>query len=101
MDNLSIDIVSDLHIDQWDNTIESKHPHGIRAYKPYDFNDSHSDILVIAGDVSDDLDITLNFIDKISSKYKYVLFVDGNHEHVHRYPKLFTDDDIYEKVKKQ
>ena len=70
MDNLSIDIVSDLHIDQWDNTIESKHPHGIRAYKPYDFNDSHSDILVIAGDVSDDLDITLNFIDKISSKYK-------------------------------
>ena len=59
MDNLSIDIVSDLHIDQWDNTIESKHPHGIRAYKPYDFNDSHSDILVIAGDVSDDLDIIL------------------------------------------
>ena len=39
MDNLSIDIVSDLHIDQWDNTLKSKYPCGIRTNKPYDFND--------------------------------------------------------------
>ena len=99
MDNLSIDIVSDLHIDQWDDTIDSKYPCGIRSYQPYNFNDSTSDILVIAGDISDNLDMSLKFIDEISSKYKYVLFVDGNHEHVLRYPKLFTDDEIYEKVK--
>jgi predicted phosphohydrolase len=100
MNNLSIDIVSDLHIDQWDNTFKSTYPCGIRSNNPYNFNDSMSDILIVAGDVSDDLDISLNFINEISSKYKYVLFVDGNHEHVQRYPKLFTDDEIYEKVKK-
>ena len=100
MDNLSIDIVSDLHIDQWDDSIKNKYPCGIRTYKPYNFNDSTSDILVIAGDVSDDLDISLKFINDISKKYKYVLFVDGNHEHVHRYPKLFTDNEIHEKVNK-
>ena len=67
MDNLSIDIVSDLHIDQWDDTIDSKYPYGIRSYQPYNFNDSKSDILVIAGDISDNLDMSLKFIDEIEN----------------------------------
>ena len=43
----------------------------------------------MAGDISDDLNESINYLNEISKYYKKILFVDGNHEHVHKYPKLY------------
>lgn len=96
--NLYIDIASDIHIDQWNNDIENIHPCGKKLHFPYDFDDKKSKILIIAGDVSDDIDLSIEYLNKISDKYDKILFVDGNHEHVKRYPNLFTSDEINKKV---
>ena len=96
--NLSIDLISDLHIDQWSNHIKIKYPYGDIVHKPIELNNK-SDILIIAGDISDDIDISIEYINDISQKYKKVLFVDGNHEHVNAYPELYDIKDIYDKIK--
>ena len=48
---LSIDLISDLHIDQWSNDIKMKHPYGDIVHKPVELNNK-SDILIIAGMLS-------------------------------------------------
>lgn len=93
-----MDIVSDLHIDHWDVTIPVKYPCGNRIHYPLDIT-PQSDILIIAGDISDDLDLSLKYLDEVSVHYKKVLFVDGNHEHVNIYPELYSIDYIYYKIK--
>ena len=74
-----MDIISDLH--------------SPLSFKP------KSDILIIAGDISDDLDLSIKYLDNISKLYKKVLFVDGNHEHVNKYPELYSTNNIYSKIK--
>ena len=96
---MNIDICSDLHIDQWNKNLEQKYPCGIRKYNPEINFDSTSKILIIAGDISDNLNLTIDYINSLSSKYEYILFIDGNHEHVEIYPKLFDKEYIYKKVK--
>ena len=91
--SLSIDLISDLHIDQWSNDINIKYPYGEKKHIPAVLNQK-SDILVIAGDISDDLELLLNYINELSKKYKKILFVDGNHEHVNRYPNLYNIKDM-------
>ena len=39
-----------------------------------------ADILFIAGDISDNKDIFINFVSYVSSKYKYVIYTIGNHD---------------------
>jgi hypothetical protein len=92
-----LDIVSDLHIDQWNSSYMNQFPCGKISHYPYKIN-SQSNMLVVAGDVSDDLNLTMNYLDNLLSMYRYILFVDGNHEHVHRYPDLYTHDEINNKV---
>ena len=101
MENI-YDIVSDLHIDQWNPSIGSKHPCGVVKNFPMNFEKKNPDsnILVVAGDISDNLDVSLSYLDQISVYYDKVLFVDGNHEHVHNYPYLFSSEYIYDKLKK-
>lgn len=63
-----IDIVSDLHVEHW-------------ASFPYDWEkNKQSDVVVIAGDLSDSIDLTVRELIKACKVYTYVLFVDGNHE---------------------
>ena len=57
------------------------------------------DILVISGDVSDNLEMTLKYI-SISDNYKDIIFEDGNHEHSDRYPLLYSKEEIKKKNKK-
>ena len=99
---IKIDVVSDLHIDQWDKKYNIKHTCGEIKNNPIQFNnnDSDSDILLVAGDISDDLDLSLNYLNEISQYYKYIIFVDGNHEHVNVYPYLYEKEEIIEKIKK-
>ncbi len=86
-----MDIISDLHIDHWDVTIGVKYPCGSRIHHPFKIT-PQSDILIVAGDISDDLELSLKYLDEVSKHYKKVLFVDGNHEHVNIYPELYSID---------
>ena len=81
------DIVSDLHIDQWDKNIELNIPCGVVKYYPH-LSDPQNKILVVAGDVSDSLENTIAYLDAVSKYYQKILFVDGNQEHVNAFPKF-------------
>lgn len=96
--DLSIDLISDLHIDQWSTEYKIKYPYGIVKDIPFHI-DNKSDILVVAGDISDDLNLSLKWMDEISHKYNKILFVDGNHEHVNAYPNLYDINHIHNSVK--
>lgn len=67
---MNFDLVSDLHIDHWGKNFEFDWLHS-----------QQSDTIVIAGDTSDYVDVTCEFLHKISNYYTNVLVIDGNHEH--------------------
>ena len=67
---MNFDLVSDLHIDHWG-----------RSYETDWLYDQASDIVVVAGDVSDSIDQTCEYLHKLTGYYARVLVVDGNHEH--------------------
>lgn len=99
--NLSInclDIVSDLHIDQWDSSLNIKNPCGEVSDAAFEFQKTKNRILIVAGDISDDIDLSINYLNEISANYERVLFVDGNHEHVAKFPNLLTTSEISEKI---
>ncbi len=91
---MNIDIVSDLHIDHWSNDIPCKYPYGVKKHFPLNVIKSDSDYLIVAGDISDDINLSVDYLNYISKYYKKILFVDGNHEHVNNYPNLYDYDTI-------
>ena len=91
---LVIDLVSDLHIDQWSPLFKNRYPCGEIKDFPFEIKDSDSKYLIIAGDISDDINVSIEYLNKISEKYEKILFVDGNHEHVNAYPDLYTKEEI-------
>lgn len=96
---LSVDLTSDLHIDQWDPTLENKYPCGVIKNYPIQWEGKiKSKILIVAGDISDQLEFSLDYLDQISKYYDKVLFIDGNHEHVHRYPELIHPSEILNNI---
>ena len=68
--NLKFDLVSDLHNDFW-NEEDRINWEGIGT----------SLVAVVLGDISRDVSDSYKTIVDISKHYKYVIFVDGNHEH--------------------
>ena len=96
---MKFEILSDLHIDQWDKNIDIKYNYGIRKNNPFILKKGESNILIIAGDISDDLDLSISFLIDMTKYYDKILFVDGNHEHVNKYPELYSKDFISEKIK--
>lgn len=82
---MNFDLISDLHIDQWpkDQKLSFK---GIGT----------SLTCVVAGDVSQDLHTTRDFLFQLADNYKQVIFVDGNHEHKHDYSKILDNCDWLE-----
>lgn len=74
---VNFDYVSDLHIE----TLKKK----------INWKNKKSDILIIAGDVSNDINLTAKYImNEIYGIYKTILFIDGNHEHDLIYPNLYN-----------
>ena len=67
---MKFDLVSDLHIDHWGRNHEFDWLHSQK-----------SDTLIVAGDTSDSVDITCEYLHKLTNYYTNVLVVDGNHEH--------------------
>lgn len=63
-----VDIVSDLHVDYW-----KEHPYDWKS-------NAQSDMVIIAGDLSDHLTDVVHELKKACNVYKDVLYVEGNHE---------------------
>ena len=101
-----IDFVSDLHIEMWDPIYKIKYPCGNIKNYPLNmdiFERSESRFLIVGGDISDDLELTIDKLSEISNFYDKVLFIDGNHEHVNKIPmnyeKKYIQDLVNEKNK--
>ena len=77
---MNFDLISDLHIDQWpdDQKLNFK---GLGT----------SLTCVVAGDVSQSLNKTKEFLYQLSDHYNQVIFVDGNHEHKANYSNIIID----------
>lgn len=78
---MQFDYVSDLHIDHWDKRFVTNTQYGKAKNYPMDWSNARSDILVVAGDISDNIDNSVKYLREIKKHYKKILFVDGNHEH--------------------
>jgi len=98
---IKCDICSDLHIDQWNKTLKQKYPCGIRTFNNLSWKKKDNTILIIAGDISDNINLSIDYINNISHNYEQILFIDGNHEHVELYPKLYTTEYINKIVKQK
>ena len=87
---IKIDIVSDLHIDQWSSEYEIKYPCGEVAEHPFIFRETDADYLIVAGDISDTLEQSVKYLNAISKYYNKIFFVDGNHEHTYSHPNIYS-----------
>jgi hypothetical protein len=67
---MNFDLVSDLHIDRWGKINSTEW-----------IQHQASDTLLVAGDTSDFVDITCEYILFLRRYYKTIIVVDGNHEH--------------------
>lgn len=82
---MQFDLISDLHIDRWE-------PHRQLDYTAM----KRSPYLILAGDISDDPQVSLAELKKIAAAWadphdparKTVFFVPGNHEHQHTLPHI-------------
>lgn len=74
---MQFDVVSDLHVEHWTGF-------------PYDWKrHKRSDNVIIAGDVADDLQTTVDQLKTACDVYKRVLYISGNHEATQYYHNLF------------
>ncbi len=94
-------VVADLHVDYWDDSFPNPYPCGTRRHHPLVWGKPNGEdaVLVVAGDVSDDMDTTVQYISSLTTFYNEVLFIDGNHESCVSYPDLLSDSDISSKVR--
>ena len=97
---MHIDIISDLHIEHWNTTLENKYPCGEIINAPLEFTENKNRLLIVAGDISDNIDLSLEYLSNISKYYKKILFIDGNHEHILKYPSLYKQKEIEKKLEK-
>lgn len=67
---MKYDLISDMHVEFF------KHSFDWAENKLCD-----SDVLVIAGDISNDLNLTMDELKRASLVYNHVIWCDGNHEH--------------------
>ena len=96
---VQFDYVSDLHIDHWHEEYSSLTPLGLTKNFPMKWKNIKSEILIIAGDVSDDLELTYQYIvGVIKPHYKKIFFIDGNHEHN---LKMYSHAQIFRKFQDQ
>ena len=59
---MNFDLVSDIHVEHWKNN--------------YDFlKNKQSQTLIVAGDVSDNPDLSYEWLSVVSAEYKEILFI--------------------------
>lgn len=74
---LFVDICSDTHADCQQMCKEKS----LNRNEWQKWKNNGSNILLIAGDISNNVNYTLRYLEHISKNYDRVLYVDGNHEH--------------------
>ena len=62
------ELISDIHIDHWDNNYKAKYPCCNTKNHPLIYEDKKDKILIVAGDICDDIEISINYLDEIFSK---------------------------------
>lgn len=77
---LQFDLASDLHVDHWNPEYSTPNQIGIKKDFPIVWEPT-SNILVIAGDISDNIEDSYRYMKKLRRYYKDIIFIDGNHEH--------------------
>ena len=83
---MDFDLISDLHIDQWP------------ADQKLNFNGLGTSLTcVVAGDISQSLTKSRDFLYQLADHYKQVIFVDGNHEHKNDYSNILDNCEWLEK----
>lgn len=93
-----IDYISDLHEDYNVGGTPSKKRYKDFLKTIYKDNHIHGDILILAGDISEDVNGLLILLSTFKEYYKYVLYVPGNHE-LHLQNKIFqTSFEKYEHI---
>jgi UDP-2,3-diacylglucosamine pyrophosphatase LpxH len=89
---MKIDFCSDLHVDAWHNQTRLHDPNSRKwSGEPYEslflyidwreYKNPDSRVLVIAGDISNNLITTIQVIEAASAEYEHVVVVEGNHDH--------------------
>lgn len=94
---MKVDLISDLHLEHWDLNFKCDYECGERKHLPFFENvkiKTNSEVLIVAGDISDDITRSIEFLNQISKYYRKIFFIDGNHEHLVKYPKLYTTAEI-------
>lgn len=83
---MDFDLISDLHIDQWP------------ADQKLNFKGLGTSLnCIVAGDVSQSIYTTRDFLFQLSDYYKQIIFVDGNHEHKPDYNDILSNCEWLEK----
>lgn len=83
---MDFDLISDLHIDLWPSD------------KNLNFKGLGTSLTcVVAGDVSQSLVKSRDFLYQLADNYKQVIFVDGNHEHKEDFSKILENCEWLEK----
>lgn len=78
---MKIDLISDLHVETHPSCNKNRTGQGNEAvWYPW-HQERGAEVLVVAGDVSNDVMLTNAVLREATAWYSYVLFVDGNHEH--------------------
>lgn len=98
---MKFDLISDMHTTHNPAWEDQPAYDGISREYPWHLQ-KQSDVLVIAGDCSNDPWDTLRVVDEASQFYPYVLFTDGNHEHYNRHKQykelnVRTNTEVFEK----
>ena len=87
---MKFDLFSDFHVEMnTPNAFRDDFVTGMPHHYPWD-EQRISDVLVLAGDTSNNHDSTLNVVVEASRHYEHVLFVDGNHDHYTNYQNGWT-----------
>ena len=98
---MRIDIISDLHEDFWNSKVPSSLYSDKTTDLPLNLIPSpNTDILIVAGNISADLHISLKFLENCKRGYKYVLFVDGDKEHHAKLPNMYSPSSIVMELNK-
>jgi len=89
---IKIDYISDTHLSMSDNIQLT-----VKALLP----DKPADILLLAGDIAEDISIVEEFINVLKYTYRYIFYVNGNHEmYMQKYDKLLYDSNSWKKLEK-
>lgn len=93
MFSLSVDYISDLHLDFYKLDILK-----------YLLEEKQSNILIISGDIGHNLKQNIGFVEKLSKHYNHILIVLGNHDYYFKnlygkpYDKDYSFDNSFDKV---